>query len=317
MTCAAANGGHFVHSGELLINQRHVLPGPASWGTRGLLRNAATYDGIAKVLSGAAFMRIGRVLGLPLVCLALAAPASASPIELLTSASWVLENQSCSSTGTTEADCTRDITYTVMGFPQTRHVVAESSASFGQLALAFSTVDLVPQSTAHILTGSAAFADELLLTGGSGAGYIQYVFTGRIDYSTESQLGPTFQLTHDGTTIVAYSGPGNASVHTALSYMSPLLPFNWDETFAFSASLEQFFNNGACCSTQQDLFSVGLSEIRVFDVGGSRLSSYSLRSGAQATYATTVPEPATFAMLAAGLLPLLARRARGRRSIRP
>ena len=244
-----------------------------------------------------------------LVCLLFPAVAQASPIGLSTAVTGSVTgisptfpappnsvSASCSAVGTSSATCNR----TLGVFDGTETVGVSASASYDALAFhgAYSTPTSGP--SAGSVQASAAFIDELTISGGTGVGYVQYVLDGSAQLTTDNGLF-RFALEHDGTTqpgffyssITPYVGPVNLT--------TALLPFTWDLPFLLEVSA--FTSNSGSGGTGHSDLDLRLAAIRVFDAEGNLVTNASVYSAGQAS----VPEPGTIGLIGLGLSALVAR----------
>lgn len=242
--------------------------------------------------------------------------AGAAPIGLSTVVGFSVlpPPQRCAQTGTSVADCSQTVTFQpLFGTSIPVAITATSTALFGALAVnlrgAGGPVPSVPGLQLQTMNGTASFADELLLTGETGDGFIQYSFAGSLTSFMDAGPGSLLTFTHDGSTIEAFK---YATIFPAqnlpFSYVSPLLPFHWDQPFEFSATLSQGVLGIVGIPTGN--FVATLTGIQVFDGDQAPVTSYALASAGNAAYAT--PEPATLGLLALGLAGLVVRGRRGR-----
>lgn len=256
---------------------------------------------------------IGLALG---VSLGLATPSAAAPILwTLVSINLAGNDHDCGQFGTFAASCdTGEFLYLDPQFPDygTRPVrgTAAATAAFGALVVQ-NTISFGgrPQGGFPIGRANAFFADDLLLTGGSGTGLVQYQFSGTLLQITDS--GPNgFLMSHDGNPSIGEWLNNNSNINKTFLFMSPLLPFTWGTPFELFVQAQARAQSEPGDGDPRAATTVHLDNIFVFDASGAPQSSYALTSAAGAPYATAVPEPGTLLLIGTGALGLLAKRRR-------
>src|SRR5688572_25112593 len=100
-----------------------------------------------------------------------AAGASAGPFALSTDARWAAEGRSCIDAATSVASCNATFSFVVPpggGHSGTLEMTATAAATFGTLSTNLRTLPVIGGSVGccYFESGSAAFTDQLLLTGG-------------------------------------------------------------------------------------------------------------------------------------------------------
>ena len=104
------------------------------------------------------------------------------------------------------------------------------------------------------LIATAEATDMVTLSGGTGTGYLQYLFSGSIGSSSSDWTNPdvnsSFQFRHDGGALIEVAngapfwwnvGPTSGELDLEFennypypfTYTSALLPFTWDQPFEF------------------------------------------------------------------------------------
>ena len=249
----------------------------------------------------------------------LCAPSvEATPFGLATTAQWAVNGLNCSAAGTSVADCTQDVTFFD---PQRQvalndHLIATSTAGFGQL---FTTLRSSQWSTGFYfprMLGTASFFDEFLVSGGTGTGYIQYLFAGTLNQNAEVPEA-RLTLSHNGTTLTAFESVAQSVFNQPFTYTSPLLPFDWGQVIQFSAALSQQLLSSPG-DFESGSMSASLIGINVFGGGGQLpIGAFSFNAASGASYPLATPEPASALLLATAAGALAARRYRRRWLSRP
>jgi hypothetical protein len=191
-----------------------------------------------------------------------------------------------------------------------------ATADYGRLTANVSgTVDAPPNQLNF--GGQASFTDMLTISAaGVPAGYVQYrlALSGR---AFSSDAGITASVEHDGSVAAFYSpyGGGGASGPIDLDLLTPLVPFTSGKPFAFgmTAQANTYLQPTFSAQRATDEVLFALTGVSVYDANQQLLASGYRIYSPSSTYdglVSQVPEPATLALVLAGMAGLIVRRSR-------
>jgi hypothetical protein len=202
----------------------------------------------------------------------------------------------CNATGTSSAGCNVSFSGKTFleNFPYSGSIGGNAFASYnglfaGTLFSATPTADIGSYATA-----TAASLDTLTVLGGSGTGYIRFLYDGFI--TSISWLDQTFTFQDDSNPVESYDCCFMANViNHPFFYQTLLYPFTFGVPFTITVSANAFELGTVGDNSGRGSVEVNFVDLNIFDQNQSPDENAYVVSDSGTNYAT--PEPTSFVLL--------------------